>query len=51
MFSTRDLRGTDAQFDSSLNGGTGYTCPDGYALSLCSLPALCVDIDEVACQR
>lgn len=51
VFSTLSLRGTDAHFDTSLTGGTGYTCPDGYALSKCELPATCVDIDEAPCAQ
>jgi len=53
VFSTRDLRpvnGTSvAQFQTSSDGSSGFTCDDGFALDLCGAEPGCTDIDEVAC--
>jgi len=53
VFSTRDLRpdnGTPvAQFQTSSNGTSGFTCNDGFALNLCGATPTCTDIDEIAC--
>lgn len=38
VFSTKDYFGTDVQLG---NDGTGYSCPDGYALESCASPIVC----------
>lgn len=47
VFSTLEMVGS--QFDTSLNGGSGYTCPSGYALDLRGDAPACTLHDEVAC--
>lgn len=41
IFSTKDYFGTTVQLGSD---GTGYSCPDGYALQTCSSPYVCVKL-------
>jgi hypothetical protein len=38
IFSSKDYIGEDVQIGT---GGVGYTCPDGYSLTLCDGPAYC----------
>lgn len=46
IFSTKDYIGQPLQIGS---GGTGYTCPSGYALQNCNLPITCVKLLKYNC--
>ncbi len=52
VFSTRPMRTADPSetFDTSLNGSSGYTCPDGAALNLCGTAPSCTVFQTASCQ-
>lgn len=54
VFSTRPLRNNPGSlvFDTSVDGSSGYSCPDGYALDRCSTKdevPTCVQREEADC--
>lgn len=53
VFSTRPMRTANPveTFDTSVDGASGYTCPNGtYALSLCGEVPTCTVFESAACQ-
>ncbi len=50
VFSTRNLRNSELTFDSSIDGASGYSCPEDFALDRCgSEVPTCVRRDETEC--